>query len=800
MKAYNLFSFLENVAGQDRDLVIPRIQRSYAQGREKETTVRGLFLRALFEVLRGERDGMILNYAFGALFRNRFELMDGQQRLTTLFLLYWYLYAGEALPTCFHHFAYETRPTTAFFVQKLAQEPLELQDGKPADPVESIRRSKWFTYAFEQDPSVCAMLTMLKDIHAKMLPEDDILSMRKNLENVRFYVPDPEPMEDPDDMYSKINDRGLSLTPFECFKADLVVHLEQAEYGKLKNHFLARLDFEWLQHFEPRDTARINPPDLGGEDVLKVLENRCLALDAETGRRFFRFFFRFCAHRFTVSDNRAGITEKLGKRKMEDVWNFFYKESEQQTQSDGKINEQLEKYQGFDCYRALLTPTLVEELGRVLDTLCSVRKEQPDLFKRPWDENTITDFFSKSYTLADAILFSAFCDFILRAGTPDEGGGRWWVDLENWLGVVRSIIENSDIDKDDGAIARMREINELAGNLNGDVYGSLADFVPQAPANPALTEEIRKARLIVSDHDFWSGWFKRILQHPYLRGMAGFLLDFAEVQNAMDTGSRARFEAYAQIAMEVFKATRDGLRQNSGQEWAWERAVLSAGNYLPLRSYDRYNLLTTSGRGEYSWSQFLRKDDTGRKQFVKDVLEEIASSGWQQRGLHAVMTDICDQHGQSGVIWRDLMVKKTDLISKCGSGYIYFGPKILLLSKERTSSHHVELFTYHLLPVCKAALPGVEYDHPHDGLSVDLGNGRHLLVEAYTKDGKDLDHFRLSVISQGVEQSQELERIPRQDGDMSLENMAAKLEERMQDIYKEMRAYATTSPSRMSTQ
>lgn len=78
---------------------IPMIQRDYAQGRPSAAQVREEFLAAIKEKLRlpaGDPSlPMNLDFIYGSVVRSDdqslFVPLDGQQRLTTLFLLHWYL-------------------------------------------------------------------------------------------------------------------------------------------------------------------------------------------------------------------------------------------------------------------------------------------------------------------------------------------------------------------------------------------------------------------------------------------------------------------------------------------------------------------------------------------------------------------------------------------------------------------------------------------------------------------------------------------------------------------------------------
>src|SRR5262245_56665109 len=80
---------------------IPIIQRDYAQGRAGQEELRHEFLSALKQALdRAEADAgapLDLDFVYGSALgngapaANAFAPLDGQQRLTTLFLLHWYL-------------------------------------------------------------------------------------------------------------------------------------------------------------------------------------------------------------------------------------------------------------------------------------------------------------------------------------------------------------------------------------------------------------------------------------------------------------------------------------------------------------------------------------------------------------------------------------------------------------------------------------------------------------------------------------------------------------------------------------
>src|SRR3954468_21072549 len=108
---------------------IPLIQRDYAQGRRNPRVddIRSTFLEALHQALtNGKPIG--LDFVYGEVNDGTFEPLDGQQRLTTLFLLHWYLAFRLGHLTGSDHqtwtrFSYATRPSARLFCERIVQNP-----------------------------------------------------------------------------------------------------------------------------------------------------------------------------------------------------------------------------------------------------------------------------------------------------------------------------------------------------------------------------------------------------------------------------------------------------------------------------------------------------------------------------------------------------------------------------------------------------------------------------------------------------------------------------------------------------
>ena len=101
-------------------ITIPRIQRAYAQGRSDAHAVktRERFLSAIHNGLIN--NGLTLDFIYGNIQNGQLIPLDGQQRLTTLWLLHWYADKKESInDKRLARFSYNTRYSARDFLIKL---------------------------------------------------------------------------------------------------------------------------------------------------------------------------------------------------------------------------------------------------------------------------------------------------------------------------------------------------------------------------------------------------------------------------------------------------------------------------------------------------------------------------------------------------------------------------------------------------------------------------------------------------------------------------------------------------------
>jgi hypothetical protein len=237
---------------------IPIIQRDYAQGRQDDVVprIRETFLAVLHHALTGTATQVSLDFVYGNVIKGTMTPLDGQQRLTTLFLLHWYLAARQHIPNnnrnFLNSFTYETRYSSRDFCSKLVTQ-------QPAFPISGclsdwIRDQSWFFSAWRHDPTIESMLVVLDDIHC-LFKNDDCNNAWQRLVDgnnpaIVFHFLPINNMGLTDDLYIKMNSRGKPLTKFEHFKANFEKTIKDVSAVHYQ-YFIQKIDNDWADLFWP---------------------------------------------------------------------------------------------------------------------------------------------------------------------------------------------------------------------------------------------------------------------------------------------------------------------------------------------------------------------------------------------------------------------------------------------------------------------------------------------------------------------------------------------------------------------
>ena len=235
---------------------IPLFQRDYAQGRDTEPVrrIRDGFLNVLRGALTADAPTPVgLDFIYGGVDAGTLRPLDGQQRLTTLFLLHWYIASRSGHLVEDHgwkRFSYATRQSARMFCESLVQHPLP---GGEAAPSDWITDEPWYLFLWRHDPTIQSMLVVLDAIHERFQDVDahTAWSRLADPDNPAVWFlllplsglgSDAGEEMRPEDLYIKMNSRGKPLTEFETFKA----HFEKTiQWSPRSDEFAFNVDTRW---------------------------------------------------------------------------------------------------------------------------------------------------------------------------------------------------------------------------------------------------------------------------------------------------------------------------------------------------------------------------------------------------------------------------------------------------------------------------------------------------------------------------------------------------------------------------
>lgn len=264
---------------------IPIIQRNYVQGNDK--TIRCHFVDYLVKALT-QQSPVELDFVYGAE-RQDTRLtdncapqvgrvlipLDGQQRLTTLWLLHGYLLAleqvnnnpeqlspeeREAQCQLLSRFVYETRQSAKDFCGYWLQEVTQRACPELVDkPSKYLRNCAWFDPEWEKEGTVTAMLGMLDEVATKRAELQEVAYGRLS-ECIRFYYLHIKKFGLSNELYIRMNARGEQLTSFEHFKSSFYkVIQDHSSLSAIKE----KMEYDWvdaLWQYRPKDTHVTDHP------------------------------------------------------------------------------------------------------------------------------------------------------------------------------------------------------------------------------------------------------------------------------------------------------------------------------------------------------------------------------------------------------------------------------------------------------------------------------------------------------------------------------------------------------------
>ena len=658
------------------EVEIPIIQRDYAQGRSdaKASQIRKGFLSSLHNMVVNTDATQDLDFIYGSVKQGKLVLLDGQQRLTTLFLLHWYVSTGSGrsgeASNKLRKFLYETRVSSREFVESLINYSNDISliniEGTLSD---TIKDAHWFFSVWCNDPTVQSMLTMLDEIHRVFkvsLVNDENLWNKLICSDhppITFHFLNMQDFSLTDELYIKMNARGRALTEFENFKAWLQSHYAKVDDVQLPVNFWHSMDKEWTDVFwRLRDKGVYEIDDL----------------------------FLRCFKSIALANLVKGLD--LPSKQLE-------------PDDDALVSALRDNvYIPVQVYvdNACFDGRVLNGLSQFLDLIHQLQSAgNGSVGAKLWGQcrKVFEDVLKQKGYLEQARFYSLF-QFVVDRNVSDGWSEEDLLELSDWFGVALRLINNTAFDISINYARAVQSLALLSKQLQNGVMEALSTLDSKDISyfrEEQRVEEVQKAKLVVKNSS-WSPLLRRFEEHEYFYGQIGFLLEGSRDVNTNEY-SQEKFLENATKASVLFS---EELIETD--DYLLQRALLVIDDYLILdgSNYSFCRNTKTSARYRYeNWRSVF--NDIDRAGYLFNLLSQI-EVGSEREGLLEIVTNADTQD------WRQYFINYPQAIGYCKKRQVRFDyndtEDIYLLNGLRMSGRHGGLKTFALyLELEKSADP-----------------------------------------------------------------------------------------------
>lgn len=637
---WNLLSETEDEL--THSIVIPPIQRDYAQGRIGKEFIRRSFLTEIKKHLDSHQE-LTLDFVYGGTESNAFQPLDGQQRLTTLWLVHWYIalcsgrLKDDIVRKTLDRFSYETRTSSRDFCHSLCNKMMSWANDSSL--IDYIKNQSWFYASWMQDPTINAMLRTIGGEDDTM--NDSIVAVfanlalnefsdywesltSKNIVTFEIMHIGNDKLPITDDLYIKMNARGKPLSDFENLKADLVSWIQSEdnpEHQRYKEnvsfyegdkvsyniYYPAQLDTSWTDVFW--DSGKTNWQIIGKD------------FDGSIDKTFFSFINRYVLNEIClkkgVSDYLPASTfdpEKGTEVKPEkELFDRLYGVSVDGLAAD----DSAVSYEEFDAYK-LLSFDKLRELDTIFTALQSpdikdaITKSLSldDVDGEDSDENSNTTYsfipkFVKpkrgDIRLAatkqkERVYFLAVCKFLSSCEFDS-------IKFSQWMRIIRNITENAAINNIESMVNCLRLVSDLSDHCaksEWNVYHAICTFpvsLDKGALKEQLIEEKEKAEQIIKN-PYIIDIIYEAESYAFFNGTIRFLY-----RNQNGIPEWKDFETKFNNAKDLFDDERNVkpntiisfLRLFCGFEEIWGKYYFTTIGYHPRKQCWKRNILCDQG-------------------------------------------------------------------------------------------------------------------------------------------------------------------------------------------------------------
>lgn len=628
---YTLWSLLK-----ERKIEIPIFQRDYAQGREDKATLRRDILQQLHTslILDSSKDGhMDFVYSFGDT-NAPSQPLDGQQRLTTLWLLYWYLAINvlkeDELETALQRlkrFSYRTRRSSSNFIDALCDIKCVSGLRNNQNISSAIRNYTWFDKAWDKDPTVKGMLFTLSgqsnennsgpnsiqsifDTNRNEFPVMwQLLISEECPIHFDFITIEDVEVKSPDLLYVKMNARGKPLSSFEKFKAQWINNMREKNADEAFE--ISRLiDNQW-------------------NDVFWSVDLKICGIDQRKMAFYSRCFFCYLLDRLCTSFKELNLTEKAkiisesvlyhNERGSDYCFPFNSIEDfsiEIPIKNDNTVeNNKIISLLSTEAVKSLnIIFKSINALDRNVITAClpsfmsdfdflsELQKDSDNKYKEDKDGN----YWVKQLTMKQQVVFYALFLYLRLSKNPNV------LALKRWIRVCSNIAENTNRDSSIQQFVNIiSKIRELAVFNNGkymgceDIYNTLLKIsipnrIPNNELEAMIWEEKEKAKEILEDLLVSEDEIIEAENYAFFNGAIRFL--FVNESKNVDW---SQFHRKFAICKELFNS--DGLNEHTANNFHATRILISyCTHWMTQIQQKTYHLFS---KNHSDWKKILLSPD-----------------------------------------------------------------------------------------------------------------------------------------------------------------------------------------------
>lgn len=661
---------------------IPTIQRDYTYGREGAQEISIKLINSILQSLQDEGNSLHLDFVYGkkvgienftALERNKSSIdtlllslkkyaenlniavdfntqqkqssaaevitfipLDGQQRLTTLFLIYWYIanvLNDKESKQILQRFKYSTRSSSKEFLQFLTHYE-NCFDHKNNSLIDNIQNHEEFFSKWTKDPTVLSMLFVLNEINkqfdGKNIKPLDAWEKLTKQEIVTFDFFDLDDFELTDELYLKMNARGNKLTHFENYKA----WLQKNYTDKIQViDWKKKIDLEWNDLFW-------NEKALG---------------DSKIDKAYLQFFKNMFLGDYLMNEDISEKDENIDLLRLNADFNPI---------------SLFEKNKNF---RANIT-----EYFEVLEhsSIINLNAKINPLYNETEDINKF--LFSKNVGLTwwHTTLYFAITRYIIK----NKNNLTY---LNQWIRVISNLIYNTPIESPKlfkEAAQSILELLDKVGNLSVYEVVEKLNYTDIIFFNEKQKEEeILKAQKIVSEpQNNWESLFIDLEKYNYFYGQIGFIFKLNESEE---------FTIFKENSLKAKQLFSEEVMKNP--DYILFRSLLTygdcffkSGNTLTYPS----NVRGTLRNRNENWRRFI----DSKFDYIKNIIDRTTLDKDIQQQLNDII-----QIYNLNLPNHLKLIKNPELLKYPESNHIrVYGKGYYLLSKTRIYGFFKEVFTY----------------------------------------------------------------------------------------------------------